>query len=90
MEVLQHLLPEEEKKAKLSYIKVNTVVNKATSNFYGFPKMLKKADMNNKMLATRDKVQDDYLKLYEVFEDTSTTKEAIYKKYQQKLITKEV
>ena len=56
MEILHDLLPEEEKQEKLNYIKINNTVNKATSNVFGFPKMLKKAEMNNEMLNLRDRI----------------------------------
>lgn len=87
MEMLQDFLPEELKQEKVSYIKANTVVNKCTSNYFGFPKMLKKAEMNDEMLKVREEILDDYLKLFEVLQDNGEVKEALYKKYdKQKLL----
>lgn len=82
MEALSHLLPEDLKGEALSYIKANGVVNKATSNLFGFPKMIKKADMSPDMLTVREKIMDDYLKLYEVIEDNHKIAELLYHKYQ--------
>ena len=82
MEALSHLLPDDLSGEALSYIKANTVVNKAVSNLFGFPKMLKKAEMSPDMLAVRDNVLDDYIKLYEVVEDNAIVKDALYAKYQ--------
>ena len=87
MEMLQDLLPEELKQEKISYIKANTVVNKITSNMFGFPATLKKKDMNREMLEIREKVLDDYIKLYEVLEDNHLIKETLDRKYQGKLLS---
>lgn len=84
MEALAGLLPEDAVGDAVNYIKANTVVNKAVSNFYGFPKMLKKDQMNDAMLTTREKILDDYLKLYDVFEDNSQVASLLYAKYDQK------
>lgn len=82
MAALNGFLPDDLKGEALSYIKANTVVNKAVSNLFGFPKMLNKADMSIDMLSVRDKVLDDYIKLYEVIEDNSKVKALLYDKYQ--------
>ena len=82
MEALKGLLPPGLECIPLSYIKANTVVNKATSNLFGFPKMMSKADMSTDMLEARDKILDDYIKLYEVLEDNHEVKAALYRKYQ--------
>lgn len=82
MEALSHLLPEDLKGEELAYMKANTVVNKATSNLFGFPKMLKKAEMSDDMLQVRERVLDDYIKLFEVVEDNGTVTDILYKKYQ--------
>ena len=84
MEMLQDFLPEELKQEKVSYIKANTVVNKCTSNYFGFPKMLKKVEMNDEMLKVREEILDDYLKLFEVLQDNGEVKEALYKKYDKR------
>lgn len=89
MEILQDLLPEELKQEKVSYIKANTVVNKVTSNIFGFPKMLRKKEMNNEMLEVREKVLDEYLKLYEVLENNHLVTEILNKKYERKLLSAE-
>ena len=83
MELLQHLLPAELKHEKLSYIKANTVVNKVVSTVFGFPKMLKKYQMNPDMLAARENVLNDYIKLFEVLNDNSLVRDALIKKYQK-------
>ncbi len=82
MEALKHLLPDDLQGEALSYIKANTVVNKAVSNLFGFPKLLNKADMNPDMLQVRDRVLDDYIKLYEVIGDNGQVKAILYSKYQ--------
>ena len=82
MEALSHLLPDDLSHEELSYIKANTIVNKAVSTLFGFPKMLKKDAMSDDMLVIREKVLDDYIKLYEVIEDNSKVKDILYTKYQ--------
>lgn len=82
MEALSHLLPDDLKDEALSYIKANTVVNKAVSNLFGFPKMLKKDEMSPDMLTVREKVLDDYIKLYDVIADNAKIKDILYNKYQ--------
>ncbi len=82
MEALSHLLPDDLTGEALSYIKANTVVNKAVSNLFGFHKMLRKADMSNDMLHVRENVLDDYIKLYEVIGCNCEVKDILYKKYQ--------
>lgn len=84
MEALSHLLPEDLQGEALSYIKANTVVNKAVSNLFGFPKMLKKDQMSPDMLGIREKILDDYIKLYDVLEDNGAVKDILYSKYQPK------
>lgn len=84
MEALHHMLPDDLKGEELAFVKANTVVNKATSNLFGFPKMINKPNMSPDMLVVREKVMDDYLKLYEVFEDNSLVADLLYKKYQPK------
>lgn len=86
MERLGNLLPEDLRHENINYIKANTIVNKVVSDMYGFPKMLKKNEMNNQMLEDRENVLNDYLKLFEVFEDNSLVKESLNKKYKPKLL----
>ena len=91
MELLHDFLPEELKQEKVSYIKANTIVNKCTSNYFGFPKMLKKVEMNDEMLRVREEILDDYLKLFEVLQDNSEVRDALYKKYdKQKLLLESI
>lgn len=86
METLYNLFPELAKKDKINYIKANTITNKAVSNVYGFDKMIKKDNMTKDMLELREKILDDYVKLYEVTQDTTTIKTLLYAKYTQKLL----
>lgn len=86
MEFLQHLLPDSAKKESVNFIKANVIVNKAVSNKFGFPKMLKKSAMNAEMIEMRGEALDDYIKLFEVMGNNSDVKEALYKKYKQVLI----
>jgi phage regulator Rha-like protein len=81
MEALHDFLPDDLQDEAVSYIKANTVVNKATSNLFGFPKMLKKDEMSQAMLVMREKILDDYLALFGVLEDNSKVKELLYGKY---------
>ena len=84
MALLQDILPLELKKEKVSYIKANTVVNKVVSDVYNFPKMIKKTDMNPEMLALRENVLDDYLKLYDVLQSNSMVRDALNRKYSER------
>ena len=83
MALLQDMLPDDVKQEKVNYIKANTVVDKAVSNYFGFPKMIKKIEMNKDMLEVRENVLNDYLKLFEVLQDNHEVKEVLYKKYAQ-------
>ena len=89
MESLSHLLPDDLSEEAASYIKANTVVNKAVSTLFGFPRMLKKSEMNPDMVQVRDAVLDDYVALFEVLQDNRLVKDAIYAKWQPKRITVE-
>lgn len=80
MAVIGHLLPPEEAKEKLPYIKANTVVNKITSDIYGMPKMLQKDQMNLPMLETRAALLDDYVKLFDMGFDNHLINEMLRKK----------
>lgn len=53
---------------KRHYIKANTVANKAISNKYGFPKMVKKPDMSPEMLMDRQPVLEETAQLTAVKE----------------------
>lgn len=51
---------------KTDYIKANTIADKATSNKYGFSKMIKKSDMTPEMLEARQKILQDTVELMAV------------------------
>jgi len=87
MENLYNLLPELEKKEKINYIKANTITNKAVSNAFGFDKMIKKDNMDSEMLKLRESVMNDYVKLFEITQDTGTIKILLYAKYGKKLLS---
>ncbi|WP_167957928.1 BRO-N domain-containing protein [Anaerosporobacter faecicola] len=53
---------------QVSFIKANTITNKAISTKYGYPKMIKKADMTPKMLVERQEVLDCTVELMGVKE----------------------
>lgn len=80
------LLPEIEAHESLPYVKINTCVNKAVSNYYGFPKMLKKEEMSPDMLEKRNVVMQRFLVAYELFRDITQAKEFIYKEFAQPVI----
>lgn len=60
MEKLEKGIPEATKE---QYIKANCISNKAVSNMFGYPKMIKKADMPADMLAKREEVLNDTVEL---------------------------
>lgn len=66
------------------YQKANTIANKAVSNLYGLPKMVKKEEMTEEMLSDREPVLNDVVQLMAVKEkfglDISVSK-TIYQKY---------
>ena len=51
---------------QVNFIKANTVANKAISNKYGYPKMVKKGEMSPQMLVEREGVLDDVVQLMEL------------------------
>ena len=51
------------KPRRVDYIKANTIADKAVSNRYGHPKMVKKGDMSPEMLAERETILDDTVQL---------------------------
>lgn len=75
-------------KSPISYIKANTIADKAVANMFGEPKAIKKEDMTEEQLKARDDVLDDVVKLME-FQTwapkkiTSVTS-VIYNKYKPK------
>lgn len=47
----------------VDYIKANVITNKAVSNKYGYPKMVKKDDMSPRMMKDREPILDETIKL---------------------------
>ena len=86
MGILQKALSDNEKKNKVNYVKANTIVNKALSNKFGFAKMVKKDEMTEEMLVERERIMEEYIKLYEIIHDTTKVKEILYDKHQAKLL----
>lgn len=62
---LQHNLSKPNPK---DYVKANTIANKGVSILYGFPKMIKKADMEAHMLPDRERLLDETVNLMVVKE----------------------
>ena len=77
------LLPEIKAQESLPYVKINTCVNKAVSNYFGFPKMIKKDEMSYEMLGKRNEVMKRFLVAYELFRDITKAKEFIYEEFRQ-------
>jgi phage regulator Rha-like protein len=84
--IKQALLNHQGQADKLDYIKANTIVDKAVSTLYGFDKMLKKPEMSRPMLDDRQRILEDYEKLFSVKPNAAWVKEVIYAKYQPKLV----
>ncbi|MBG9368183.1 BRO family protein [Streptococcus sp. NLN64] len=53
---------------QVDLIKANTIANKAVSNLYGLPKMVKKNAMSEAMLKDREQILDDTVELMTVKE----------------------
>ena len=51
---------------RVDFIKANTIANKAVSDLYGYPKMVKKGDMSARMLTDRECILDDTVELMQV------------------------
>lgn len=83
-EAMQQLKASLRHPVRVDFIKANTIANKAVSNRYGHPKMLKKEQMTPEMLVIRQDVLEDTVNLMGVKEKfnldipISTT---IYSKY---------
>ncbi|HHO6254684.1 TPA: Bro-N domain-containing protein [Staphylococcus aureus] len=73
--------------SKKDYCKAQTISNKAVSNIFGFPKMIKKEDMTNEMLDLRQKILNDTVE-FMVFVDkyklSLSVSKHIYDKYSSK------
>ena len=64
MTLLSNGFQEVNKEAKpKDMIKANTIANKAISNKYGYPKMVKKSEMTEPMLRDREQVLDETVEL---------------------------
>lgn len=68
---------------QINFVKANTVANKAVSNKFGYPKMLKKGEMTPEMLVEREPILNDTVELMAAKDkynlDVSVSK-AIYEK----------
>ncbi|WP_207642003.1 BRO family protein [Clostridium sp. KNHs205] len=51
------------KPVQVDFIKANTIANKAVSNMYGYPKMIKKDSMTPEMLVDRQPILEDTVNL---------------------------
>lgn len=73
--------------SKKDYCKAQAISNKAVSNVFGFPKMIKKQDMTQEMLELRQQVLNDTVE-FMVFVDKYnlplSVKKHIYDKYNDK------
>jgi len=68
------------------YMKANTIANKCVSTLYGYQKMVKKAEMTQEMLETREPVLKDTVELMVVKDKYNLdvpVSENIYKKYEK-------
>ena len=84
MATLQAVL--EFKADRIDYIKANTIVNKAVSNLYGFEKMVKKDDMSRPMLDDRQRILEDFEKLFSVKQDYTWVKGVLYELNMPKML----
>lgn len=69
---------------KVTFIKANSIANKAVSNMYGYPKSLKKGQMSPNMLVQRQQVLDDTVNLMglvDKFKLDIPVSKTIYSKY---------
>lgn len=75
--------------ARVDFIKANTIANKAVSTRFGYPKMIKKADMTPEMLVDREPILEDAAQLTadkRNFDLDFHVGQAIYKKYPKKVV----
>ena len=71
---------------RVDFIKANTITNKAISNMYGYPKMIKKGEMTPDMLVKREGILDDTVELMAVKDKYNlniSISDLIYNKYNQ-------
>lgn len=62
-EAMSRLKKSLRKPVRVDFIKANTIANKAVSNKYGYPKMVKKSDMTPEMLVDRQELLDSTVEL---------------------------
>ena len=81
MEFLQNNL---EMPTRKDYCKANSIANKAVSNMFGFPKMVKKGDMTVEMLEQREPILNETVELMAVEDKYKlgiSVSENIYKRH---------
>lgn len=81
---MQFLCDNLEMPTKQDYIKANTIANKAVSNLFGYPKMIKKDEMSAEMLEAREPILQDTATLMAVkdkYDLDIAVAENIYKKH---------
>lgn len=69
---------------KVDYIKANVIADKAVSNIFGFPKMIKKSEMTPDMLVKRQNILEDTVELMALREKYGlnvSVAQVIYNKY---------
>lgn len=82
-EAMRHLQQSLRNPVRVDFIKANTIANKVISNRYGYPKMVKKADMTPQMLVEREPILEDTVELMEAndkYDLGISVSEQIYKK----------
>ncbi len=82
-EAMRHLQQSLKNPVRVDFIKANTIANKAISNRYGYPKMVKKSDMTPQMLVEREPILEDTVELMGVndkYDLGISVSEQIYKK----------
>lgn len=73
--------------SKKDYCKAQAISNKAVSNVFGFPKMIKKQDMTQEMLELRQQVLNDtveFMAFVDKYNLPLSVKKHIYDKYNDK------
>ena len=88
MATLQAVL--EYKADRIDYIKANTIVNKSVSNLYGFEEMIKKGEMSRPMLDDRQRILEDFEKLFSVKPDYGWIKATLYELNQPKRLSNDM
>lgn len=69
---------------RVDFIKANTITNKAISNRYGYQKMVKKGEMTPKMMADREPILEETVKLMNINDEYNLgihVADAIYGKF---------